>query len=269
MTEDEFFTLSLHPAHVNGVHNYCDRWCERCPFAERCVVNATTRQMTAGDPPREPDALIDHLKARFESARASMDRRWTGWDIPDEVNIAERDPVQEIEDERRRERRPVHPMLREANAYAALVWAWFDTEASELKAHADELAQRAETDDLDTLASPSTMDRVLDALAIVQHDAYLISVKLHRALDGREELGKDGGPFDDPIQNDFNGSAKVALLSLDRSESAWRIIHRWHPGSGAGILLAEHLVAVRTMAEREFPDARRFLRVGFDGTRRD
>ena len=23
---------------ITGVHNYCDRWCERCPFTQRCAV---------------------------------------------------------------------------------------------------------------------------------------------------------------------------------------------------------------------------------------
>jgi hypothetical protein len=269
MTEDDFFTLSLHPAHIRGVHNYCDRWCERCPFAERCVLNATTRQLSAGQPPLQPDTLFDHLKSRFESARASIDRRWTGWDIEEIDTAPRRDPLQELEAERRRERRLAHPMLREADAYAALVGAWFDTEAMGLKSHADEIAQRAETDAVATLASPEMLDRVLDALEIVRHDAYLITAKLHRAVGGSEDLGKASGPFDDPVQNDVNGSAKVALLSLDRSESAWRTIHRWYQGSGTGLLLAEHLAVVRTMAEREFPDARRFVRVGFDGTRAD
>jgi hypothetical protein len=268
MTEDDFFTLSLHPAHIAGVHNYCDRWCERCPFADRCIVNAAQRHLLADEPPAQPDALLDHLKQRFESASAAIDRRWTGWNCPDEItDPPSRDPIQELEDERRRERVRAHPMVREATAYTSLVWAWFDTEAGTLKTHADDLATRAEHDDLDSLPSRSSMDLVLDSLAIVQHDAVLIASRLRRALQGREELATVHNWFDDPVQNDVNGSAKVALLSLDRAESSWRVIHKWCPASGAGHLLAEHAARVRTMAEREFPDARRFLRVGFDGPR--
>jgi len=25
---------------ISGIHNYCDRWCERCHFTERCEVYA-------------------------------------------------------------------------------------------------------------------------------------------------------------------------------------------------------------------------------------
>ena len=23
--------------HIPGIYNYCDRWCERCPFTSRCL----------------------------------------------------------------------------------------------------------------------------------------------------------------------------------------------------------------------------------------
>ena len=25
------------PNHIPGIYNYCDRWCERCPFTSRCL----------------------------------------------------------------------------------------------------------------------------------------------------------------------------------------------------------------------------------------
>ena len=55
-------------------------------------------------------------------------------------------------------------------------------------------------------------------------DATFVLPKLGRALDGRDrhEQGEDFD--DDPVQNDWNGSAKVALISLERSEVAWRVI---------------------------------------------
>lgn len=51
-------------------------------------------------------------------------------------------------------------------------------------------------------------------------DAYFIHVKLNRALRGRD--GDDFG--DHPVQNDWNGSAKVALISIERSPHAWRTL---------------------------------------------
>jgi hypothetical protein len=39
--EDELFLQTLSPRNIVGVHNYCDAWCERCGFADRCVVNVS------------------------------------------------------------------------------------------------------------------------------------------------------------------------------------------------------------------------------------
>ena len=66
---------------------------------------------------------------------------------------------------------------------------------------------------------------VREALEIVGWDAYFIGAKVHRALDGRDRFQRGEEECDgDPVQNDWNGSAKVALISLERTEVAWRII---------------------------------------------
>ena len=31
--------------YLPGVYNYCDRWCGRCIFNSRCMVNATEEQV--------------------------------------------------------------------------------------------------------------------------------------------------------------------------------------------------------------------------------
>ena len=78
--------------------------------------------------------------------------------------------------------------------------------------------RRAEAENVDDI-SLIELARLLDAVNIVRHDCLLIFVKLHRAIDGREEDEREGWD-DDPVQNDHNGSAKLALTCIDRSEGA-------------------------------------------------
>jgi hypothetical protein len=88
----------------------------------------------------------------------------------------------------------------------------------------------------------------------------LITAKVHRALHGRDEPLLDD---EDRVQNDWNGSAKVALISMERSEAAWRSIA--HATSDADAeALAGLLHGVREETLTEFPDALRFTRPGFD-----
>lgn len=268
--EDKFFLQTLSPRNIVGVHNYCDAWCERCGFADRCVINVSR-------PPedallRSEDPLRDHLKERFDQVRTLATRRSTFSveELLKNADLDSRDLVEEAKEEARRERLRQHPVVREAHAYSDLARAWFEVETEAMRRHADALVRRAEVEDVEDLPSMSELARILDAVDIVRWDSYLIFVKLHRAIDGRgedEEEREDGeeGVWDDPIQNDYNGSAKLALTLIDRSEGAWRAIDRWFPSSGGARLLADQLASLRVSIEREFPRARAFLRPGFDG----
>ena len=104
---------------------------------------------------------------------------------------------------------------------------------------------------------------VRDAFEIGSWDCHLIAAKLHRALSGRDAAEHDGFTEDDPIQNDWNGSAKVALISLDRSIVAWNKIAATTADADAAAI-AERLQALRMDVQRAFPNARRFVRPGFD-----
>src|SRR5881296_567309 len=40
MNRDELIELAENPDLISGIYNYCDRWCERCPFTSRCMLYA-------------------------------------------------------------------------------------------------------------------------------------------------------------------------------------------------------------------------------------
>ena len=262
--EDVFLMQQLAPANISGVHNYCDGWCERCGFTGRCGIYAS---LSRG--PRQPtdDSMLAHLKDRFDQVRTHVIRRSTFSAEEALKNIEEEGPLESVayqrEEARREERRRHDPILREARAYSNLAAAWFEVESAGMRAHADALVRRAEVESVEDI-SFIELARVLDAIAIVRHDCFLIYVKLHRAVDGLEESERERWS-DDPIQNDHNGSAKLALTCIDRSEGAWRAIDQWYPSSGAARELADQLAQLRAAIERRFPRARAFLRPGFDG----
>ena len=101
-----------------------------------------------------------------------------------------------------------------------------------------------------------------ESLAVIQWDVYLIGAKINRALNGRDEDPK-GRFWRSRVQNDWNGSAKVARISVDRSERAWRSIAAVSGDPGASAL-ADLLASLRQRLDREFPRAMEFRRPGFD-----
>src|SRR6185369_9002526 len=64
---------------------------------------------------------------------------------------------------------------------------------------------------------------------------------------------------------DSDGSAKVALIGIDRSIAAWRMMQLSLPERAASMVpLILQLERLRNRLEKAFPAARRFIRPGFD-----
>jgi hypothetical protein len=90
-----------------------------------------------------------------------------------------------------------------------------------------------------------------------------------RALSGRtEESDLDTETSDSP--KDSDGSAKVALIGVDRSMTAWRLMQLAAPETEPSIIpLILQLARLRNRIETEFPEARQYIRPGFDEVQAD
>jgi hypothetical protein len=107
-------------------------------------------------------------------------------------------------------------------------------------------------------------DQHEDAREVIQWYQYQIAVKTIRALSGRkEELEEDPELAEFP--KDSDGSAKVALIGIDRSIAAWRMMQLSLPERAGSIVpLILQLERLRQRLEMSFPEARDFIRPGFD-----
>jgi hypothetical protein len=158
--------------------------------------------------------------------------------MPSETELA----AAEREEEERRKRIDSDPLTETAETYMQVALTW-------LKDHSERVRSTAE---------PAARD----ALEIISWDVFLIGAKLRRALSGRDRRHEEDWD-DDPIQNDWNGSAKVALISLARSEAAWQTVAKL-PDNGGAAIVVDTIARLRMEANRQFPDAMRFKRPGFD-----
>ena len=67
------------------------------------------------------------------------------------------------------------------------------------------------------------------------------------------------------VENDADGSAKIALIGIDRSSSAWRILQSSLPEKAEStVQMLLELERFRRATEQNFPNAREFIRPGFD-----
>lgn len=247
--------LASNPDLISGIYNYCDRWCERCPLTSRCLVYATEQE--DDDSPESHDisneAFWRKLGSIFQETRG-MIAEWAKEAGVDLSEIAEEDDRQQ----RKRKRHQVdnHSLARAGKKYANAASDWFR-----------ELDQTIEISDLRSTAGDlEQAERLEDAREVIHWYQYQIAVKTMRALSGRgHELEEDPETEDAEFPKDSDGSAKVALIGIDRSIAAWRLVQLSLPERADSIVpLILQLERLSHRIENHFPEARSFVRPGFD-----
>jgi len=115
-------------------------------------------------------------------------------------------------------------------------------------------------EELEILADDKLTDkRFIDALEVIYFYNFFISAKIFRALIPRDNYEAD------EIQTDSNGSAKIALIAVDRLIAAWSILMEKMTDHEDEILkFLISLADIRKQTELTFPMARKFVRPGFD-----
>ena len=228
---------------IPSIHNYCDRWCERCAFSSRCRAYAI-----------EMTIAVDGLEGELAAATADLDavsgEGGPGFDfMAEEVDEAVTDA--DIERE----------MLRHDAA-----WLVADTHPlMEMVKRLTKLAEpliegasrRAE-------AGGAEAGAFRDPLEVLCRYRYLVQAKIHRALLGREEdpiLDESGQPF----PADADGSAKIAHITCGAALEAARHLAALDPGLALpAAAYAQSAGRVLQLIDQAFPGHRTFRRPGFD-----
>lgn len=261
MNRNQLKDLAANPDFISGIYNYCDRWCERCAFSSRCFLYATEK----ADPELDDPDVLSLNNAKFwrklesvfkdahELIRECAEEAGVDLDAIEvnETNLAHDGKAQ---DERR------HELSVLARDYAGMVETWL---AKEFSAAYQARALR------DTKSGEAEID-IPAAIEIIRWYQFFIAAKVFRAVLGSDEelhgvYVDDGDTGDNPAQTDSNGSAKVALIAIDRSCSAWRILQTCVPAKMDSIAsMIATLELLRNGIEEILPRARDFVRPGFD-----
>lgn len=274
MDKNELIQLAANRDLISGIYNYCDRWCERCPFTARCLVFATEKADGAFDDSEIDDINNAKFWQKLESTFKEVRQMIVEWAEEEGIDLETLEGEALLaEREQQRNDAKQHQLSLAARDYAALVQQWFENELA---------IERSVHDDTTGTASSSEDDiDVNDAIEVLRWYQFLIPSKIFRALMGFErqasaEMPVREGPFDpaepaddeglmDVIQNHSDGSAKIALIAIDRSLNAWRILQLSLPEKTDSILpMLVKLDRLRQATEAAFPRARDFIRPGFD-----
>jgi hypothetical protein len=259
--------LARDPRFIPGIYNYCDRWCERCPLSNRCLNYAM--ELAERDDDNDPGSR-DLMNAKFwkkleqsfrdtiEMVRANAKER--GIDL-DDPNLHAEVAAQERQERRRAAKN--RPLAHAAMTYVRETDKWFAEAQPAFQAKGLELETLSRIEAGDPEGEAAELRELIDVIRWYQHFIY---VKLCRAIQGKasEELETDQEPQVFP--KDSDGSAKIALMAVDRSVAAWSALRRMlGPDDNDGMLdLLVRLSGIRRQTEELFPQARAFVRPGFD-----
>ncbi len=247
MNRDRLKKLAVEKRFIPGIYNYCDRWCERCPQTSRCL-NFAISEEEFSDPEAQDvrneafwNKLSGILGETLELLRESA-KEWgielaTLGSVDDIENIKAKDVAAEN-----------HLIYRATQSYSKMVEDWFQ----EREGFFFEAA---------TIVNEEVNPE--EALEVIRWYQYFITAKVMRAIRGKIEEEEEERR--DEFASDSDGSAKIALIAIDRSIGAWAVIpHYNHLVAESVLEIISFLDRLRQAVEETFPRARSFLRPGFD-----
>jgi hypothetical protein len=225
---------------ITGIHNYCDRWCERCAFVTRCSVGIAEFETDSPDHDMRNKEFWEHLSMIFQatSEMITESAREMGIDLDAAVS----EYVEPIHNESKAEK------IAKEYGFRLLDWIKKNDELFNSK---EEVFKLTDEEQLVTFR---------DAIEVVNWYSLFICLKIHRAT--LEPLDIDDEETD---RYDKNGSAKIAMIAVSRSLEAFAFLYsHLHEQEDEVLEFLSDLSRIQKLLNKAFPDAMNFKRPGFD-----
>ncbi|KAF0199881.1 MAG: hypothetical protein FD166_309 [Bacteroidetes bacterium] len=227
---------------ISGIHNYCDRWCERCAFTSRCTVFAMGEEeerirKESNEPEKD---LASYVGAMLEDAMELLH------DLAKEHGI-DFDALDEDDTDLRKPGKDSY-LVKKSDEHAKWLFKWLGKNNKKIEETLSALNENSHADYL----------VLQDALEVLKWYIHFIAVKFSRA---------SLAPFEDTTEgrSDNNGSAKIAIIAVNRSIEALALVLRFLPSEEDVLLEAlVRLERIKKRALKVFPEAMDFKRPGFD-----
>ncbi|MCB9141446.1 MAG: hypothetical protein H6646_04115 [Anaerolineales bacterium] len=266
MSLDDMSRRANDPRYISGIYNYCDSWCERCAFTDRCLnfamriefeelAEEARAEREAEDSLAElldPLDIIEELDSPADANEDAQTADQHDWEMDEFM----------AEEERISERASTHPLVQAAEAYIGMANDWFEFGHGQERLASGPhylISPEPAVEGLETQSQ-----EIRDAIDVIRWYLFFISVKLQRALRGLESEARDPD-FGDDMPKDSDGTAKITLIAIDRSTGAWATLMNAYPERRTTTLPILALLArLRHDLEVEFPAAWAFIRPGFD-----
>ncbi|HEX7847352.1 MAG TPA: hypothetical protein VF476_16240 [Chitinophagaceae bacterium] len=254
--------MKQQPKFIPGIYNYCDRWCERCSFTSRCRNYEDTSKLSREQLDPKNKAFWKGISDNFEKAGKLLHKaaKKYGIDLSQPLSAEEEKAYEErksfIESEVKK-----HELYSLCRKYCNTVVSYFEKNLSQdlvdktrqLISHLH-MGMNTPEDVAYTMAGLGECEQVINWYL------HFIEAKLRRALQGKLKDDED-----DSFPKDSEGSAKIAIIAIERSMGAWVRLYEMLPvAEDTALPVLSILSRLKEVAVKEFPKAMEFHRPGFD-----
>lgn len=236
--KDRMLEIGLKDGYIDSIFNYCDRWCEKCSFTTKCRNYAFSED----EPDNNVPELFEYLSNVFKATMLMLEETMKEMGI-DPEEVKKMDPHERPDPKK-------HPLYKKSHDLSFKMHDWLKENKP------GELPEELEIIHPEESHNP----RFRESIEVIYWYNFFVTAKIFRALGGMEE-----DYWDDKIQNDYNGSAKIGLIAIDRLIGAWSVVMenmKDHEDEILKFLIG--LAEVRKQTLAVFPDAMMFVRPGFD-----
>jgi hypothetical protein len=246
---------------IPGIYNYCDRWCERCTFASRCQNYDSTSKFSPEQLDINNKVFWDTISENFAKAIALIHKAAQEHGI--DLNTAWTKEEEEAYAKRKRFLKDAtqnDPLIKLCKKYEQTVRPFLQSNY-DMVDKSKELVSEFEMGLKTELQVIHAVAGIGDCVEIIQWYLFFIDTKLQRAL--RCKL--DGFEEKHDFPKDSDGSAKIALIAIERSMNAWMNLYELMPSAEDTALKCLAILSqLKQQALQEFPNAMQFKRPGFD-----
>lgn len=230
---------------ISGIYNYCDRWCERCKFTSRCPSYSINMELENNNfsSDNENRNVWKEIRAIFKANADILG------EMEKELNIGVDEEFKCFEPGEKQTKGDHYPLIELAKEYSIKVIGWLE---KNLEIFSDLSNEASE--------NQKNKSKLNEAIEVIQWYSIFISAKIHRALSG---VGKDYNSPD--LMYDVDGSAKIALVAIEKSISSFEIVFQsLQEMEDDALFFLSLLSRTKALVNKTFPEAVKFKRPGFD-----
>lgn len=267
--------LNFMHENISGIYNYCDRWCEKCTYTNRCLlfkqeaereIKHILRDENKNDPDILAKDLKDDLQEAFEHINKFMheeDEQYEEFEMDDFEDDDDEDHEDGFEGEFFNEEisddeRPSTFLKNADNPLVSLSEMLF----KDFYKYYDLLKSRF-PDELEEKNSQSPLQQNLDVLGWYTPQLH---VKIRMSYWNKHKLSKAKDPEIAEIDEEMlNVSSRIAFIGIENCIAALNFLYLQKPELQSETQsILNTVLQIRKIFVEEFPDAQTYKRPYFD-----